>query len=95
MTRVERWNGTHKQVKDCTGNCRTVCENERVKRPAVRGVSRGRCGIIVETAGNRREQGDGDDDGDGEGQQGGVQLSAMRTALFSSSLGCERRAEWL
>jgi hypothetical protein len=70
-----------------------VCENERVKRPTVRGVSRGRGGIIVETAGNRREQGDGD--GDGEGQQGGVQLSAMRTALFSSSLGCERRAEWL
>jgi hypothetical protein len=72
-----------------------VCENERVKRPAVRGVSRGRCGIVVETTGNRREQGDGDGDGDGGGQQGGVQLSAMRTALFSSSLGCERRAEWL
>jgi hypothetical protein len=70
-----------------------VCENERVKRPAVRGVSRGRCGNIVETAVNRREQGDGD--GDGGGQQGGVQLSAMRTALFSSSLDCERRAEWL
>ena len=55
-----------------------------------RGVSRGRCGIIVETAGNRREQGDGD--GDGEGQQGGVQLSAMRTALFSFPLAAAAAA---
>jgi hypothetical protein len=52
----------------------------RVRGPAMLERGRGRSGIIVETAGNRREQGDGDGDGDGEceGQLSGVQREVER-----------------